>query len=76
MKTANITLQNECTGYFTEPAAYLKSLLAEARHILHTWRQRSRTRIALSQLSPRMLEDAGIEPGAARSESSKPFWKK
>ena len=76
MKTANMTLENECSGYSTEPVDFLKPWLTAARQHLQTWRQRSRTRIALSQLSPRMLEDAGIEPGAARSESSKPFWKK
>jgi uncharacterized protein YjiS (DUF1127 family) len=75
MKTANITLENECTGYSTEPAAYFKLQLAAARHLLHIWRRRAYTRQALSQLSPRLLEDAGIEPGAARRESSKPFWK-
>jgi uncharacterized protein YjiS (DUF1127 family) len=75
MKTANITLENECTGYSTEPTTYLKSQLAAARQLLHTWRRRAYTRHALSQLPPRLLEDAGIEPSAARRESSKPFWK-
>jgi uncharacterized protein YjiS (DUF1127 family) len=75
MKTANITLQNQCAGYSTEPAAYLEPKLAAAMQLLATWRQRARSRSALSLLSPRMLEDAGIEPGEALRESSKPFWK-
>jgi len=75
MKTANMTLENTGTGYSTKPAAYLEPKLAAARQLLHTWRQRSRTRIALSQLSHRMLEDAGIEPGEALREANKPFWR-
>jgi uncharacterized protein YjiS (DUF1127 family) len=75
MKSANMTLQNDCAGHANEPAAYLKPKLAAAGQLIHTWRQRYRTRLALSQLSPRLLEDGGIEPGVALRESNKPFWR-
>jgi len=75
MKTANMTLENTATGYSAEPKDYLAPKLTAAGQLLHTWRQRSRTRIALSQLSHRMLEDVGIEPGDALHEANKPFWR-
>lgn len=75
MKTANMTLENEVSEYSAEPMAYVKQKLTQARQTLHTWRQRARTRRALSELSLRMLEDAGIEPYEAAHESAKPFWR-
>jgi uncharacterized protein YjiS (DUF1127 family) len=75
MKAANMTLENEVSGYSAEPKAYVKQKLAAARQTLQTWKQRARTRRALSGLSLRMLEDAGIEPYEAVREAAKPFWR-
>jgi uncharacterized protein YjiS (DUF1127 family) len=75
MKTANMTLENEVSEYSSEPMAYVKQKLTQARQTLHTWRQRARSRRALSELSLMMLEDAGIEPYEAVREAAKPFWR-
>ena len=75
MKAANITLENKVSAYSTEPMAYVKQKLTTARQTLHTWRHRARTRRALSELSPSMLEDAGIKPYEAMREAARPFWR-
>jgi uncharacterized protein YjiS (DUF1127 family) len=75
MKTANIALENEASGYSAEPMAQVKQKMAAARQTIRTWRHRARTRLALSQLSLEMLEDIGVEPGEARFEARKPFWR-
>ena len=75
MKTTTITLENEVSHYTTEPMAHATQMKATARQTFRTWKHRSSTRRALSQLTPRMLEDAGIEPGDAMREASKPFWR-
>ena len=42
---------------------------------LHTWRERSRQRKELAQLSPYMLKDIGVSRSDAINEVQKPFWK-
>lgn len=38
------------------------------------WETRRRTRRAIRHLDPHLLRDIGLDPGAARAESLKPFW--
>ena len=75
MKTANITFDNEVSRYAAQPAARVPKAMAAFRQTVRTWKERSRTRRALSQLAPRMLDDAGIEPYEAIEEARKPFWR-
>ena len=46
-----------------------------ASGFLHLWLQRSRTRWALRQIEPSLLDDIGITPRERDSEVRKPFWK-
>ena len=46
-----------------------------AKGLLHLWLQRSRTRWALRQIEPSLLDDIGITPRERDSEVRKPFWK-
>lgn len=39
-----------------------------------TWRERHKTRRELAYMDDHMLQDIGLEPGAARKESRRPFW--
>ena len=41
---------------------------------LKQWRQNSRTRHQLSQLSAEQLRDIGVESGCAEKEAKKWFW--
>ena len=75
MKTATVTLENEFSKYAADPWNLLKRHLAASRQTLRTWRDRARTRRSLRDLSLRMLEDVGIEPGDAMAEANKPFWR-
>ena len=75
MKTVNATLENTIPGYTTEAAVQAAQALAGFRQTIRTWKFRARTRRALSELTPRMLDDVGLEPGEARYEASKPFWR-
>jgi uncharacterized protein YjiS (DUF1127 family) len=74
MKTANIALENEVSGYSAEPTAQVQQKMAAAGQTIRSWRDRARTRRALGQLSLEMLEDIGAEPGEAMFEARKPFW--
>ena len=74
MKAANMTYEKENCGISAELKAYVNQKLTTARQTLHTWRHRALTRRALSGLSTRLLEDAGIEPGQAEREADKHFW--
>ena len=38
------------------------------------WRERSRLRDLLAGIDDRSLRDAGIDPGLAAYETSRPFW--
>jgi len=42
--------------------------------VLSKWATRRRTRLALSQLSPQQLDDVGLTPRAAFTESRRGFW--
>ena len=42
---------------------------------LQTWRERSRQRKALTQLSPYLLKDIGLSRSDMINEAQKPFWK-
>ena len=75
MKTANVTFDNEVSSYTAEPTAGVSQAMAAVRQTVRTWRERARTRRALSELTHRMLDDAGIEPHEAMEEARKPFWR-
>jgi len=75
MKTANIALENEVSGVSAEPMAQVKQKMAAAGQTIRSWIERARTRRALGQLSFEMLEDIGVEPGEAKFEARKLFWR-
>ena len=75
MKTAIVTFDNEVSSYTAEPTARVSQTMAAFRETVRTWKERTRTRRALSQLTLRMLDDAGIEPYEAMEEARKPFWR-
>lgn len=39
------------------------------------WQERATKRSRLAELDRRMLDDMGLDPGAAPHESKKPFWR-
>ena len=51
-----------------------KQTLARVFNTMHTWNQRSKSRISLAHLSPRLMDDVGITEGQRQSEINKPFW--
>ena len=75
MKIANATIENAIPGYTAETAIRAAQSLAARGEIFRTWRLRARTRRALSELSPRLLDDVGIDRVEASYEASKPFWR-
>jgi uncharacterized protein YjiS (DUF1127 family) len=75
MKTASIAIENEVSGYTAEPMVQVKQKMAMAGQTTRSWRDRARTRRALSQLSFKMLEDIGVEPYEAMREANKSFWR-
>jgi uncharacterized protein YjiS (DUF1127 family) len=50
------------------------SVLAMARRRVATWSARRGSRLALSQLSPALLRDIGLDRLAAEEEAQRPFW--
>ncbi|MFT3687479.1 DUF1127 domain-containing protein [Paenirhodobacter sp.] len=42
--------------------------------VVLAWIEARRTRIALSHLDARLLDDIGITPDTARSEAGRSFW--
>lgn len=75
MKTATTTFENEVSTYAADPWNPFKQYMAVTRKILRTWLDRARTRRSLRNLSLRMLDDVGLEPGDAMAEANKPFWR-
>ena len=75
MKLANATIENAVPEYTAELASRAAKSLVSFERALRTWRTRARTRRALRELSPRLLDDVGIDRIHARQEASKPFWK-
>jgi len=75
MKLANAVIENAMPRYTGELVSRAAQALASLGQTVHTWRIRARTRRALGQLSPRLLQDVGISPGDARREASRPFWR-
>ena len=53
----------------------LKNRISSLQSKLHLWRERSRQRKALTQLSPYLLKDIGVSRSDAINEIQKPFWK-
>lgn len=43
--------------------------------LLRLWRTRRQSRLALSRLDARLLDDCGLTPGEAMREASRPFWR-
>lgn len=50
------------------------SVLTVLRRAIATWSARRRSRIALSQLSPALLRDIGLDRAIAQGEARRPFW--
>jgi uncharacterized protein YjiS (DUF1127 family) len=55
-------------------SAVKKQTLAGVINTMHTWNHRSKSRISLAHLSPRLLDDTGITEEQRRREINKPFW--
>ncbi len=53
----------------------LKKRVSSLKSTLQIWRERSRQRKALTQLSPYLLKDIGVSRSDAMNEVQKPFWK-
>jgi len=53
----------------------LKDWFSILRSQLDIWKERSRQRKALTQLSPYLLKDIGVSRSDAINEVQKPFWK-
>lgn len=51
------------------------SLLACTIHRIGQWHARARQRRHLAELSPRLLDDLGLDVQEARNEAAKPFWR-
>ena len=50
--------------------------MSKAKSVVRVWVSRSKDRRYLANLSPRLLQDIGLEPFQAQAEINKPFWKK
>ena len=59
----------------TAVSAAINAFFARAAKALRTWNQRVKQRNALSQLSSRLLEDAGVSEAQRLTEISKFFWR-
>jgi len=55
-------------------SAGTKQTLAFVFSTMHTWNHRSESRASLAQLSPRLLDDAGITEEQRQHEINKSFW--
>ena len=69
----------EYTSFLVDSAQKLwsavkKQTLARVFNTMHTWNHRSKSRISLAHLSPRLLDDVGITEEQRQSEINKPFW--
>ncbi len=56
------------------PAVRNGNAISNARGLMTTWFQRSRSRRHLRMLDERLLRDAGIRSEDAVAEMRKPFW--
>ena len=52
----------------------LATVLVKAAVIVTQWSTLYRTRQALSQLEPHILDDIGVTPADAAREAERPFW--
>jgi uncharacterized protein YjiS (DUF1127 family) len=50
--------------------------MSKAKAIVFEWSARVEGRKDLARLSPRILQDIGLEPFQVQAEINKPFWKK
>jgi uncharacterized protein YjiS (DUF1127 family) len=55
-------------------SAVKKQTRARDFNTVHNWHHRSRSRISLAHLSPRLLDDVGITDEQRQREINKPFW--
>jgi uncharacterized protein YjiS (DUF1127 family) len=70
------TCENKFPGSgISFPGARVGQRVRALLRTLRTWERRSEERHALSQLSTRQLEDAGISPQQLYDEIHKPFWR-
>ena len=56
-------------------SAEIHTFFARVAMALSTWDQRVEQRNALSQLSPRLLEDIGVSKAQRLAEINKRFWR-
>ncbi len=73
---------NTLTHCIERPAATPRNLrnrlvahFGSAAATWHLWRERSRSRAQLRELSDHLLRDIGISRSQADVEGSKPFWR-
>ncbi len=69
-----------CSGRSTdaaqEPAVYAAvRVIKRVVGLLIRWQERATERCRLAELDHSMLDDMGLDPSAARHESTKPFWR-
>lgn len=74
MKQTLYTNYHPYIGEITVAAA-IHVCFARAAMALYTWNQRVKQRKALSQLSSRLLEDAGVSETQRLAEINKFFWR-
>jgi len=74
MKQSMYTNYHPYIGEIAVSAA-IYAFFARAAMYLRTWNQRVKQRNALSQLSSRLLEDAGISESQRLAEINKFFWR-
>jgi uncharacterized protein YjiS (DUF1127 family) len=54
---------------------HVSGVWAQLSGVLHTWRQRYRTRQELAQWTERDLHDDGLSRSDIEFETEKPFWR-
>ena len=60
---------------FPASAAGRATVWLRTLRAIRCWHARARQRRHLAELSPRLLDDLGLTPEAARAEAAKPFWR-
>jgi uncharacterized protein YjiS (DUF1127 family) len=74
MKQSSYTIYHPYSGEIALSAS-IHAFFSSAIMIPRTWDQRLKQRNALSRLSSRLLDDAGITEAQRLAEVNKPFWR-
>jgi uncharacterized protein YjiS (DUF1127 family) len=72
---ANPTLGNAPSARSSSSAQSPLGGLLHVRNLIVGWIDNWQARRYLDDLDDRLLLDVGFDPGAARAEAAKPFWK-